>query len=484
LSFYYISGVKRIIPLIFFLCGNLLYAEVPFKVLRGDGATSAKKNLEMVFQTSPTAVARINSEECHVYRTGAFGSCVRLSPGPNTVYVEVIDGPDTLHRCFDINYEKPSDSAAPVQKQDPLVRDFSTVVVSREEAWLQYGTTGDRLGASKMSCLTEGVALKVTGQTDKLYRVQLSSLRYAFVPKSQVAVGGLEPRPVNVGSITAVNSGKEDVISVCLSSKLPHCCSFDVSSGSLNLDLFGAYNNCNWSTDKGGLKAVDFFEVQQIESDVLRLAVKLKDRRLWGYSVSYEGNNLKLSIKHPLRHGVAGKVVCLDPGHGGTQKGAVSLTGALEKDLNLFIAYRVRDILEKKGVNVVLTRDGDETLSMAERRQRALAKKADVLVSIHCNAGGSALRSLGTSTYYKYSQNRELASRLYERLTGIEELGHYGITGNFNFTLAAMTECPSVLVETAFVSNMPDEELLLFPEGQERIAHAIASGIEDYFNSK
>jgi len=474
--------VKRIIPLIFFLCGNLLYAEVPFKVLRGDGATSAKKNLEMVFQTSPTAVARINSEECHVYRTGTFGSSVRLSPGPNTVYVEVIDGPDTLHRCFEVKYEKSADSAD--RKPEALVRDFSTVVVSKEDAWLQYGTAGDRLGASKMSCLSEGVALKVTGQTDKLYRVQLSSLRYAFIPKNQVAVGGLEPRPVNAGSITALNNGKEDVISVCLSSKLPHTCCFDAASGSLNLDLFGAYNNCNWATDKGGLKAVDFFEVQQIESDVLRLAVKLKDRRLWGYSVSYDGNNIKLSVRHSLRHGVSGRVVCLDPGHGGTQKGAISLTGEMEKDLNLFLAFRVRNLLEKKGVKVVLTREGDETLSMDERKEFALDSKADMLVSIHCNAGGTALKSLGTACYYKYSQNRELARCLYERLTAIEGLGQFGLTGNFNFTLAAMTECPSVLVETAFLSNMPDEELLLSTEGQERIAHAIASGIEDYFNTK
>ncbi|MGQ9697169.1 MAG: N-acetylmuramoyl-L-alanine amidase family protein [Armatimonadota bacterium] len=81
------------------------------------------------------------------------------------------------------------------------------------------------------------------------------------------------------------------------------------------------------------------------------------------------------------------KIVVLDPGHGGADPGAVGFV--VEKDVALDIAKHARDHLcHFKDVQVVMTREGDQTVSLAERVRLANEKKADVFVSIHCNAGG------------------------------------------------------------------------------------------------
>lgn len=480
--------MKRFVPLIFLLFAEPAFAEIPLKILRGECESTAKINYELVLQTSPGASASINGEPVHVYRTGTFGTAVRLKSGENVFDVDIEDGADTLHRCYRVNFTGRESSGqgggGGKPTPNPAVSDVNLVVVSKPDAWLQYGTGSDRLGPCKMTRLCEGIALNVVGQTTKLYKVQLSEHRYAFIPKDKVAMGGLTPKPFNAGNITISNSGRQDEICVNLNAKVPWHCVYDPATGVLNVDLFGVYNNCNWVTDKGGLKAISCVDVQQVDSDVMRLVIKLRSRRLWGYSAHYDGCLFKFRVRQACNPGISGKVICLDAGHGGSNRGAISLTGVEEKQINLAIVRKLKSLLEKKGAKVILTRSTDEEVSMEERRQTAVNAKADMLVSVHCNAGGSAVRSMGTSTYFKHIQNRELANCIYSKLVDIPDLARFGVTGNFNFSLGQVTECPSVLVETAFVSSMPDEELLLFPEGQELLAQKIAMGIEEYFNAK
>ena len=233
-------------------------------------------------------------------------------------------------------------------------------------------------------------------------------------------------------------------------------------------------------TQYNELGMIDYLDLQQVESDVLRLVIKLKEKYCWGYSVHYEGNNLIVEVKHaPKNLSLNALTIGLDAGHGGDALGAVSTTGLNEKDVNLSIVREVEKLLKKKGAKVVLSRTDDRAMTMTERKKIFREANVDLMVSVHNNAGGSPLVPMGSSTYYKHITNRDLASTLLKRML---ELGYenYGLTGNFNFSLNMPTEYPNALVECLFMSSLPDEELLADPDTHRKIAEKIVAGLEDY----
>jgi N-acetylmuramoyl-L-alanine amidase len=246
------------------------------------------------------------------------------------------------------------------------------------------------------------------------------------------------------------------------------------------VDVFGAMNNSNWITQYNELEMVDYLDVQQVESDVLRLVIKLKDKYCWGYSVHYDGNVLQIEVKHaPKNLTLKGLTIGVDAGHGGSALGAVSNTGLMEKDVNLSIVREVEKLLQKKGAKVVLSRKDDRDMTMSERKKIFLDEKIDLMVSVHNNAGGSPLSAMGASTYYKHITNRDLAATLLKHMLELD-VPNYGLTGNFNFSLNAPTEYPNALVECLFMSSLPDEEFLADPANHRKIAEKIVAGLEDY----
>ena len=139
----------------------------------------------------------------------------------------------------------------------------------------------------------------------------------------------------------------------------------------------------------------------------------------------------------------------------------------------------IKNILEKKGAKVVLSRNSDVDITMAERKKTFCDANVDLMMSVHNNAGGSPLNKMGTSTYYKHISNRDLAQCVLNRMLELN-LRNFGLTGNFNFSLNAPTEYPNLLLEALFMSSLPEEELLADPDYRQRIAEQAVKGIEDY----
>lgn len=102
-----------------------------------------------------------------------------------------------------------------------------------------------------------------------------------------------------------------------------------------------------------------------------------------------------------------------------------------------------------------------------------------MVLSVHCNSGGPPLGPMGTSTYYRHIEYRPLAQVVLKRLLELD-LNNFGLIGNFNFGLIAPTEYPAILVETLFMSSLPDEEQLASPEFQKQMMGQVAKGLEDY----
>lgn len=186
--------------------------------------------------------------------------------------------------------------------------------------------------------------------------------------------------------------------------------------------------------------------------------------------------------------GLKNKVIAIDPGHGGTDCGAVGLNGTQEKTVTLAVAQKVRALLEKAGAKVVMTRQTDRDVygpnasAVDELRARVVAAgKADIFVSIHANSFTD--RSVnGTATYYyrKSLYDVMLAQSLQDNLIKAGNLTDRGIS-SANFYVIKRSTMPAALVELAFISNPNEEALLKNPDFQQRMAQGIYQGIDNFF---
>jgi N-acetylmuramoyl-L-alanine amidase len=177
--------------------------------------------------------------------------------------------------------------------------------------------------------------------------------------------------------------------------------------------------------------------------------------------------------------------VCLDPGHGGTDPGAVGFVH--EAPMNLDIGLRLRDLLAgdtrdaSGGASwgVFMTRDSDSAVSLESRVDYANASQVDRFVSIHNNAGGGT----GTETYWYTSgsaQSGNLAGKVQARVVsyvgtrdrGVKQAGYYVIR---------YTVMPAVLVEVAFVDTRSDADILEDPVRRQAAARGMLHGLQEHF---
>ncbi|MBU5677787.1 N-acetylmuramoyl-L-alanine amidase [Alkaliphilus sp. MSJ-5] len=170
-------------------------------------------------------------------------------------------------------------------------------------------------------------------------------------------------------------------------------------------------------------------------------------------------------------------IVVIDPGHGGTDPGAVGPTGLKENHVAWRIACMVADILMRYGIEVIFTRVGDEKISLDKRVQIANKSKADFFISIHINSASNPLAT-GTEVfaYSKASEGNKLAGTILDSLLKEINLKNRGIKYD-RLQVVATTKIPACLVEVAFINNPTEEQLLKQDEFLEKAAVGIAKGI-------
>lgn len=191
--------------------------------------------------------------------------------------------------------------------------------------------------------------------------------------------------------------------------------------------------------------------------------------------------------------GIDGKRIVLDPGHGGSDTGAIGPTGVTEKSIALRIAKRLKTLLEAEGAEVILTRTEDTEVSpkkakatdveeLQARCDIANQNSADIFLSIHLDAF-SGPEAHGTTGYYY-----EMGSADSTRLADCVKRGVLRRLGTLDrgtkpcaFYVCRHTDMPAMLLETAFVSNPREEQMMNSEEGVENAAQGIAAGIAEYF---
>lgn len=179
---------------------------------------------------------------------------------------------------------------------------------------------------------------------------------------------------------------------------------------------------------------------------------------------------------------LAGKVIAIDPGHGGKDSGAIGF-GLKEKDIVLDVGLKVQTLLEAEGAKVIMTRNNDTFLELQERASLANNAKADIFISLHVNAATSESAS-GTETYwndkYQSANSERLAEKIQKRL--IEKLGtkNRGVK-DAGFYVIKYTTMPSVLAELGFISNEAEAAKLKTSQFRDNAAEAILLGVLDYY---
>ena len=188
-------------------------------------------------------------------------------------------------------------------------------------------------------------------------------------------------------------------------------------------------------------------------------------------------------------------IVCVDPGHGGTDPGKVGINGQLEKDINLAIAKKLKIYLEASDVTVVLTRDkdmglyssGDAHKKMADMRKRCQLieeVKPDLVISIHQNSYHEEAIRGGQVFYYKTSvRGKQLAQILQERFDYVlGDANKRQAKANDNYYLLLHVKEPIIIAECGFLSNWEEAEKLETKEYQDRLAWTLHMGIMEYLN--
>ena len=182
----------------------------------------------------------------------------------------------------------------------------------------------------------------------------------------------------------------------------------------------------------------------------------------------------------PVIEKIKGKVIVIDPGHGGNDTGALR-NGILEKDLTLQIALKVRDLLREQGLQyIVMTRTTDTTLTLDDRVQTANNSHADIFVSIHINASVKS-EIKGIETHYYTENGYEVAKVLHKELIENVNATDRGLFKS-KFYVINHTEAPAVLLELGFISNDSERNALTSEQRQDDSARAIAEGIIKYLS--
>ena len=221
------------------------------------------------------------------------------------------------------------------------------------------------------------------------------------------------------------------------------------------------------------------------------------------YGIKYYYNNdgtLTLSIKERANSSISGKVIMLDPGHGGNDPGAIgtAIVGnkrVYEETINIAIANKVKSKLESLGATVIMTRNSsNKTFSLDERAALCRATNPDVFVAIHCDASGTSSSASGTTAYYYKSYSYPLAKYLNESIVSAYKNTVYSDNPTMankankgslfkGFRVTRVEECPAILIEYGFVTNVVECNALVNDKNQNALAQATVDGLVNYFKN-
>lgn len=216
-----------------------------------------------------------------------------------------------------------------------------------------------------------------------------------------------------------------------------------------------------------------------------------KNNPKWGTGTTITVPSYSGSKTYSLTKGLKGKVICIDPGHGGSDSGALGETSQ-EKDITLAISKKLAAALNDAGAQVVMTRTTDVDVfapndgaveELQARCNIANAAKADAFVCVHIDSYSTA-DARGVTAYYnsKTPYDYSLAKYIHAQNMEATNFPDRGVR-TANFYVLLHTNMPATLLELGFISNPTEEKALNTTAQQRNFAESIVKGLADYFNN-
>ena len=221
--------------------------------------------------------------------------------------------------------------------------------------------------------------------------------------------------------------------------------------------------------------AVGHYRVTQTQPGVVQIALDL--RYDTPYRLDFSPDRHRMTVQFQASP-LIGKVTVLDAGHGGVETGALGHgLGLREKDINLDVTLQLKELLEKAGASVYLTRVDDSYVPLYARASYASRLPAEIFVSIHSNSHDDpAVNGIETFSYPDKSEDHRLACLMHEDMVAALNLLPRGAK-TADFAVLRENQVLSVLIELGFLSNPAEEARLATEEFRRRAAAAIFRAI-------
>lgn len=316
-----------------------------------------------------------------------------------------------------------------------------------------------------------------------MLRLAVGGDRVAWVPVSDAHPIPTPPdvRAATMGTLTVTPGARVASLRIPLTYPVP--LQIDDGDARLDITLFHAVGNANWTRYGAGHRFIKAVTWTQETSDRVHLVVTL-ERPLWGWRVRRDGTDLVVDLREPPVIDGADPVrnlrIAVDAGH--PPGGACGPTGLCEPEANLAVATALGDALTARGAIVLMTRTTPAAVELWPRVAAADSADADLLISIHQNAlpeGLNPFTNTGSSTFYNHLISLDLARDVQAHLVTNLDVGDLGVARG-DLELVRPTWYPAILTEGLFLMFPDQEAALRTRDGDERYATAIAAGLREY----
>lgn len=368
--------------------------------------------------------------------------------------------------------------------------DFPLLTTIQDNSLLTFTLAPIRLGAPIRNELPKNVILKSNGIFGDYYRIHLSDFEEGYINREyikELPTGSITPSYF-INPISCYPTASADIIKIPYLENVPYDIYPDPEQNRIIINLYGVKTSSTWIIHKSNLKYIEEITWQQTTKETYKIYVNLKTSKIWGYEIKPNGKELIFRLKYPPNYNLdntlplKGIKISLEAGHGGSNLGAVGLSGLKEKEINLDLCKKLEALLKKYGAEVLQVRDSDKDMTLIEKRESATTSDANVHLSIHANSSEPMNEFLGTSgtcTFYHNPFWAPLAEKVFNKLIELD-LKPFGSVGSFNYRVTRMSEMPAILVEQAFLSHAEDEEKLYDDHFRQQMAEKIYNGILDY----
>lgn len=388
----------------------------------------------------------INGHNVYTAPNGAFAYSVKLHEGENRIMIKTAYGLQLY------KFIKNTVSEQPIKAEE-----FNKVkaIVNTDNTPLR-NTPIDN-GLNRISHLFSGTELVLNGSKGDFYRVFLSKNKEAWIAKKDVTITDSDFYAAEFIGMNTERFKNAMIQTISFNKNLPYTIE-DIEKEI----IFRVYNP------------------ELSEESVYTLNIPKPEK--YTYFVTLDNGMYTFKVKK-LPETKDDITVVIDAGHGGSEKGAVGCLGTEEKNVNLKIAQKTAELLAKKGINVVMTREVDANISLEDRVKFAKENNADIFVSIHLNSipdiPMNIHKNRGTSVYYFNNNSKDFAGFMEKIVTKIAGTYDGGVFGA-SFAVIRPTEYIGILVEAAYMTNPMDTMLYTDEKWLNKASKAISDGIIKY----